>query len=88
MSWLSFHDGVLKIGDFAFPIWISIFWLILALSFVAGHIWSPGLGRGSRGRLFSREDDPVNYWTSWIVLLIVTMILTFWRKQLLSVLGW
>jgi hypothetical protein len=67
---------------------LLILWVILALSFVSGHIVSPGLGKGSKGRLFSRDDDPVNYWTSWIVLAIVTMIVTFWRRQLLSVLGW
>lgn len=81
MNWFSISNGMIKIGCVEFPEVFAVLWFLVVFYLVAGFVLH--VGRWAGIRIYSRKRDPFNYWFDCSFYIGITIVLTFWWKQLL-----
>jgi hypothetical protein len=75
---VSYKDVLLRIGNLVIPWWLQALWVLLFFSLVTGYaIGSSGYRFSGGVEIYSRKDDPFNYWLTWFSYAGITVFLTF-----------
>jgi hypothetical protein len=78
MTSVSYKDDLLRIGSLVVPWWLQALWVLLFISLVTGYaIWSSGYRLSGRLEIYFRQDDPFNYWMTWLYYAGITGFLTY-----------
>jgi hypothetical protein len=78
MTSISYKDDLLRIGSLVVPWWLQALWVLLFVSLVTGYaIWSSGYRFSGRLEIYSRQDDPFNYWITLLYYVGITGFLTY-----------
>jgi hypothetical protein len=78
MTSISYKDDLLRIGSLVVPWWLQALWVLLFVSLVTGYaIWSSGYRFSGRLEIYSRQDDPFNYWITLLYYVGIAGFLTY-----------
>ena len=78
MTSISYKDDLLRIGSLVVPWWLQALWVLLFVSLVTGYaIWSSGYRFSGKLEIYSRQDDPFNYWITLLYYVGIAGFLTY-----------
>ena len=82
MNWFSTSGGMIRIGSLEFPSPFLVLWLLVIFYLAAGYVLHVGKWTGIH--IYARKREPFDYWMDCLFYLGVTVALTIWWKQIVT----